>query len=129
MAKIELKRFTNPVVLMRIELRHLVKLFDQFKEGCVAKNRWPMAEPGCDGYYLTWVDSLKRPELLPEPLVEAVRAIEEQVTPENWPRFEATTYKLRMYANFNVNTNDSPESQALQVWLWCPYKAGGNFGG
>jgi hypothetical protein len=87
MAKVELKRLTIPGVLMRIEREHLVRFFDRFKEELRAKNfTFPTAEPGSEGYCNVWAESLKHPELLPEALVEAVQAMEEQITRENWPR-------------------------------------------
>src|SRR2546421_6528763 len=126
MAKIELKRFTNPVVLGRIQAQHLIRFFDRFKEELVAKNcRLPATDPGSEGYCNFWAGWLSRPESLPEAVVEAVQAMEEQVSPANWPRLEGAVIGAR-YAKMSFDTTCSPESLALQLWLWCPYRVGGD---
>src|SRR5438045_1679597 len=126
MPKFELKRFTKIGVLMRIELWHLIMFFDRFKEELKAGNCWPPVEPGSEAYYSYWANTLACPDKLPEALIEAVLAIEEQVTETNWPRLEQTILHLRMYNLLGIDNSVSRETQALQVWLWCPYVAGAN---
>ena len=127
MVKVELKRFSKPGILMRIQAQVLNKLLETFKEDLAAKNVFvTAAAAGCDGFYSGLAEMFKAPEKLPDNLVEALLAMEEQITPANWARFEGTMYDARAYANFSVDTSCWPESLALQLWLWCPYKLGGN---
>src|SRR3989442_15361839 len=96
MAGIELKRFTKPGVLMRIESQHLVRFLERFKEELKEKKCCvPPARPGSEGYCTGWAETLKAPEKLPEGLVEALMAMEEQVAPENWPRLSAAVFNAR----------------------------------
>src|SRR6266567_371778 len=100
---IELKRFTKPGILMRIQVQFLVRFLEMFKEELKAKN-CPVtpAEPGCDSFYSGLANMFRGPEYLPEAMVEALFAIEEQVTPENWPRLGATIARARQYGIFGV---------------------------
>src|SRR5436190_10966957 len=124
MAKIELKRFSKVSGIWRIQARHLVKFFDLFKDDLLARNcRLPSAEPGSESYYHCLAQLFCRPETLPDALVEAVLAMEEQVA--NWPRLEAAVYGARL-ANLWLDTTCSPESLALQLWRCCPYQLGSN---
>ncbi len=126
MAKIELKRFTNVRVVMRIQAPHLVKFLDRFKEELLAKNcRVNSVDPASEAYCNHWASLWTRPDLLPEAMADALFAMEEQVSAANWPPLEAAVIGAR-YANLHLDTTCSPESLALQLWMWCPYRSGGN---
>src|SRR6266478_2787148 len=128
MAKIELKRFTKYGVLWQIKSEFLVKFLGVFMAELKAKNCWvPPAEPGSEGYYTGFAEMLKSPEKRPEAMVEALLAMEEQVTPANWPRLGAMICQARQYGILGIDNTSTQESQALQFWLWCPYGLGGNF--
>ena len=121
---IEIQRFNQAGILLRIKSPHLVNFFDRFKAELQAKGlRLPPAEPPSEGYCTGWAGLLSRAEALPGSMVEAVLAMEEQVTPENWPRLEAAVRNAR-YSGLWLDTASSRESLALQLWLWCPYRLG-----
>ena len=126
MKTIPIQRFNKVDYLMRIKYFLLVQFSDRFKEDCKAKGiQVPTTEPGSDSFYGNWAAMFGRAESLPEAMSEAVQAMEEYSTAENWPVLQGTIARARLYANFGVDTSCSPESQALQLWLWSPYRVGG----
>ena len=121
---IAIQRFNKIGTLMRIKAGYLVQFFDRFKVELQAKGlRLPSAEPGSEGYLGCWAALFDRAEALPAGMVEAVLAMEEQVAPANWPRLEVMVMGAR-YAGLWLDTSSSPESLALQLWLWSPYQVG-----
>ena len=124
MRKIEFKRFTDPAVLGAIRVKHLAQFFDQF-DGLLQGRNLPLPAayqlPGSEGYCDSWLNLLNSPETLPVPLVEALLAIEELAASENRPRLEAKLREARV-ANPWLDPAESPECQALQLWLISPYQ-------
>src|SRR5437867_2193566 len=121
MTNTKLTRFTKPVVLIRIGLPPLSRFFDRFRDDLLAANcRLPSTEPGSDAYYNCWAELLGRPETLPHSLVDALLAIEEMAAPQNRQRLETAVYHARPH--LWLDTTASPESLALQLWLWSPYE-------
>jgi len=128
MPNIELKRFTKYGVLLHIKTEHLVKFLGLFMADLKARNCCvPVTEPGSEAYYMVYAELLKSPEKLPGAMVEALLAMEEQITPANWPHLGATICRARQYGLCSIDNTSSQESQALQLWLWCPYRLGGDF--
>src|SRR5262249_3898871 len=78
------KRFSDRGVLMRIGTTHLDALFDRFGPQLAARNvplpsRIPQHSACIDAYATLF----STPELLPEPLINTLLAIEEFAAPEN----------------------------------------------
>ena len=123
---IAIQRFNKAGVLMRIKSTLLVQFFDRFKTELLAKGlRLPCADSKSEGFCTGWAGLFDRAKALPLAMVDAVLAIEEQVTPENWARLEASVLHARC-CNLWLDTAASRESLALGLWLWCPYRMDGN---
>ena len=118
MKTIKLKRFTDPEVLEAIVVKHLAQFFDRFTFLLQGRNLALPAEhtlPGTEAYYDCWTKLLKSPETLPDPLIEALLAIEELAAPENRPLLESRLTEARA-ANPWLDPNDPPT-----VW---PFNSG-----
>jgi len=80
MKTIKLKRFTDPEVSRLIVVKHLAQFFDQFTFLLLGRNLPLPAEHHAARHrgLLRVLDQLSRsPETLPDPLIEALLAIEE----------------------------------------------------
>src|SRR5437870_5355778 len=118
----KLTRFTKAGVLIWIGHKNLITFLEQFKEDfAVCNAHLPGCDPSGDGYYATWAEFLKTSETLPARFVEALLAVEELAAPENRQRLEAAVYRAR-HTGLHLDTTNSPESLALQFWLWAPYR-------
>jgi len=123
----QLTRFTQLRVLWSIRSEYLIAFIDRFKGELAAMNCWvPPADPKSESYCTGLAEIAKSPDKLPPAMAEALLAIEEQVTPGNWPRLQETIARMRRYGIWSTDTSSSPENQALQLWLLCPYRLGGN---
>src|SRR5258707_1457637 len=117
MTTIEFKRFTDIEVLKSVPPKYLAAFFDRFKDQI--EPRYLPANhdlPGTGGFYDTWIQTLKMPHVLPQPLIDAILSIEELASVENRPLLDAKVTEARV-ANPHLDPKDSPECLALRLWL------------
>jgi len=80
---VEFKRFTDPDVLKTINVKHLDRFFDVFKDDLAdVAIPVPEAPPGSGAYSEAWIAILKSPEKLPQGFSNAVGVIEDLAAPQ-----------------------------------------------
>jgi len=112
-------RFNQPNVLSNIGRYVLPELFDRFKNDLTTMNL-SIPDPDLeDGPYYDTAAKLFN-SCLPQPLLEAVLAIEELADPVNKDRLEQAFWDspYELY----LEPEASPECTALRLWLHAPYK-------
>ena len=113
-------RFTQPDVLYDVGTELLMEFFDHFKPELDAKGI-VLPDPSlADGhYYESIVELMKKPEGLPDGMVEAILAIEALASPENKQRLEFAFWDSPK--ELYIEPQVSPEHTAMKLWLNSPY--------
>ena len=114
--KNSLPRFSDPDVVSSIGIQHLEELFARFKEALAANNvSLPSRSFDYSVRAAAWADLLSCPDALPEPLLNALLAIEEFASPKNKRLCE------NLAAAAHLDDSRVPEGWALRLWLRSPY--------
>jgi hypothetical protein len=114
----ELKLFSNPENLRRLDRCHLTRLLEEHQD-CLAREAVALLfanpPPDHENWCSAWAAQFKSPAAFGAPLRNALLDIETLSLPENRTLLEHALSNLP--AHFEVNRGFPPLHQALHLWL------------